>query len=154
MTPRSILCLLLLATAPIGDANEVAAPPITSEALNGTWEAVVAETGVVRMEIRARGESYLVEANGPGDDGLGVYRLVQRQVHDGKVTLRFAKVRGSWQPKGVTLRGYGYLNGESADLRVKLIQSTEQPGSYDLHLTRGTITQDLAKLSRRARDVI
>jgi hypothetical protein len=109
---------------------------------------------VVHMEIRARGESYLVDADGPGEDDVGVYRLAQRQVHDGKVTLQFAKVRGSWQPKGLTLRGYGYLNGGGADLRVKLIQSAEQPGSYDLHLTKGAITQRLANLSRRARDII
>jgi hypothetical protein len=132
---------------------EPAAPPITDETLNGTWEAVVAETDVIRMEIRPHGPSYLVES-GPSDEDFAVYRLTQRQIHDGNVLLRFEKISGGWQPKELTLRGYGYISNpgeEAADLRVKLINSL---GSYDLHLMKGTITKRLAKLSKRAGELI
>jgi len=152
MIARWLAVLFVLAAVALCDA-EPAAPPITDETLNGTWEAVVSETDIIRMEIRSHGQSYLVQS-GPIDNDFAVYRLAERNVHDGRVLLRFEKISGSWQPKELTLRGYGYIGNtgdEAADLRVKLIDSQ---GSYDLHLMKGTITKRLAKLSRHAEELI
>ena len=151
MTARSFWLALIL-TPSLCVADEVAAPPITNESINGTWEAVVADEDIIRMEISGRGESYLVDAD--RGDQIAVYRLVQREIkEDGQVLLRFTKLSGDWQPKEVTLQGFGWISGpgdENPQLRVKLLNSL---GSIDVHFMKG-ITQRLAKLSRRAGDVI
>ena len=151
MTAHS-LWLALILTPSLCVANELAAPPITNESINGTWEAVVAEEDIVRMEIRGRGESYLVDAD--RSDRLSVFRLVQREIKDdGQVLLRFTKISGDYPAKEVTLQGYGYISGpgdENPELRVKLLSSL---GSIDVHFMKG-ITQRLAKLSRRAGEAI
>jgi hypothetical protein len=91
--------------------------------------------------------------------------LAKRQIHDGQVLLRFEKVKGNWQtrdkfwggdwrPKELTLQGYGYISGpgdENPQLRVKHIDSL---GSYDVHFTKGTMAEQLVKLSRRAGELI
>jgi hypothetical protein len=147
------LILSALAIVAASPCNaEPASPPITSETLNGTWEAVVMETDVMRMEIRGHGQSYLVES-GPFDDGFAIYRLVNRQIHEGNVLLRFEKISGDG-PKEITLQGYGYISApgeDTGDLRVKAISSL---GSYDVHLMKGAITQRLVRLSKQAARLI
>ena len=155
MTARSLVSMLSILFATICCATEPAAPPITDETLNGTWEAVLGEMGVVRLDIRPQGNSYLADVDSTDKEGRALYKLVQRRVHDGKVLLRFRKLIGSWQPEEVTLDGYGYLSGlawSGADLRVKYIQGSL--GSCDLHLTKGTITDILARMSKQAEDLI
>jgi hypothetical protein len=80
---------LLVLTAPLALADEVAPPPITRETLVGVWEGIPTppcQSVVYRLEITRNGSSYLAFTLGSEDL---VYRLVSSEVTRGRLTLRF-----------------------------------------------------------------
>jgi hypothetical protein len=150
-----IAILIALLLAPVASANEDAPPPVTNDSLNGVWEGVVGDWGVHRMDVRARGNSYLAEVSSPQKDFQVLYQLVQRDVRSGHVVLRFRKVAGAdWRPAEIMVKGEGYAFGDEGELQTTLTYMKGEKGSYKLRLEKGTRTRILAKMSKQAEHLI
>ena len=150
-----IAILIAVVLAPFANANEDAPPPVTNDSLNGVWEGIVGDWILYRMDIRPRGDSYLVENFSPQKGFQTLYRLVQRDVRSGHLRLRFRKVTGAASMANeVTLRGDGYAYDGRGELRTKLVQTAGEKGSYPLRLSKGTRTRILAQMSKQAERLI
>jgi hypothetical protein len=146
-----IAILIVVFLARLASANEDAPPPVTNDSLNGVWEGIVGDWILYRMDIRPRGDSYLVENFSPESQTL--YRLVQREVHSGHVVLRFRRVSGG-SAGAVTLRGDGFAYDGAGELKTTLTLTIGETGSCPLRLLKGSRVRLLAKASRQAEKLI
>src|ERR1017187_4357540 len=149
-----IAILIAVLLAPLANASEDA-PPVTNVSLNGVWEGIVGDWILYRMDVRAHGDSYLVENFSPQEGFQALYRLIQRDVHGGHVVLRFRKIRGAaLMSSAELLRGDGYAYDGSGELQLTLLQTIGEKGSFKLRLSKGTRTRILAKMSKQAERLI
>jgi hypothetical protein len=147
-----VFCLLLPLLA---SASEESPPAVTNDSLNGIWEGLVGDWILYRMDIRPRGDSYLVEHF--AQDMETLYRLVHREVRGGSVLLRFRKVSGGlpFTPTEVTLRGHGYAGYQGqGELKTTLVQTAGEKGSFPLRLQKGSRVRILARASKQAEKLI
>ncbi|MEY2575351.1 MAG: hypothetical protein QOF80_838 [Verrucomicrobiota bacterium] len=100
-------------------ANEPGPPDLTKETLIGTWEAVSPDNPfVLRLELAARGPSYLVWT---WDGHPIMCRLVSMKVRGGHVTLNFRPMRGNdISFNDLTISGKGYGDATVGILRGSL----------------------------------
>jgi hypothetical protein len=150
-----IAILMIVLLVPLARANDDAPPPVTNHSLNGVWEGIVGDWILYRMDIRPRGDSYLVENFSPQKGAQALYLLVQREVHAGHIVLRFRKLRGgSLMATEVTLRGEGFVYDGAGELKTTLTQTVGEKGSYPLRLLKGSRTRILAQMSKQAEKLI
>ena len=150
-----IVALLLCAT----QASEGPPPPITRATLVGIWEAAPSwAQRVYRLEIAARGESYLAFTLGSEDL---VFRLTSLSVSSGgRVTLRFRslKDRGRRGANDLQITGKGYSDGQfgtfAGTLQMRYAYHDESVEKMAISFTMPPWTRDLPQLSKHSERLI
>jgi hypothetical protein len=154
--PRGFaIAALLLSLALTVEANEPGPPPITRKTLVGSWQAVSPDNPfVLRLEIAADGASYLVWM---WDSHPILARLVSSDVHGGKVTLRFRRMRSSdlgFDNFTITATGYG--DATVGVLRGKLHITNPENDDHDetIAFARPQWVNALPYLAKRAEKLL
>lgn len=134
-TRAQLWCVLALLSAmpTVSPASRDPVPPITSESILGTWEAVYVEDTirVFRLEIRRDGPSLL--AQGLAHKVGFVDKLERMTIESGKLDLVFRSDlrRGSYEVEGRKYTKTGITKiigqGTEGDLDVELIMEPDAP---------------------------
>lgn len=137
-------------------ANEPGPPALTKETLIGTWEAVSPDNPfVLRLELAARGPSYLVWT---WDDHPIMCRLVSMDVRSGRVTLKFRPMRGNdISFDDLTISGQGYGDATVGIFRGKLhIRDLGGNGDHDeaIAFRRDVWSRWLPAYSKRSEELM
>ena len=117
---KIVATIAVMITTCAAFATQVVYPPLNTETLNGTWEALVGQNPsfvLFHMEINTKGDSYLTQIT-VGDRCCFVYRLVSSQIINGNVKLRFGD--GSmkdcslvhYKPEDILIEGSGTATRE------------------------------------------
>jgi hypothetical protein len=160
-----IALVLALGTVSVG-ADQVVYPPLTSDTIAGSWEALLPQQPPTlwHVEINKKGESYLAQIT-VGASCI-IRRLVLSDVRDGQVKLHFDKAssHGVEFPElwivgtgsGIESRG-----GIDAIVSDKRPDSTPPPSAVfgvpegtHMFFTKGTWTRDLGEASKTAEKAI
>jgi hypothetical protein len=137
-------------------ANEPGPPALTKETLIGTWEAVSPDNPfVLRLELAARGPSYLVWT---WDSHPIMCRLASMNVRNGRVTLKFRPMRGNdISFDDLTISGQGYGDATVGILRGKLhIRDLGGNGDHDetIAFRRDVWSRWLPAYSKRSEELM
>lgn len=130
-------------------ADQEISPPVNKETIVGTWEALFeappSPPGLLRMEIRADGDSYVAQVVA-GMRDVAVYRLVasdSKITERGEVEFHFQQVSEGSGIGHFWIRGAGSATPRQGIIEGKL-------GDVALCFLKGSWTRELALASERA----
>lgn len=156
------ICLLIAGLPFLGSAKEFGSwptdsllEPVTQQTIVGIWEGVVGEYIFYRMEIRRRGNSYLVESSSQSTQTL--YRLTSAKVQSGHVTLRFRKIdKRAFGTDELVFEGKGRADNSQGGIEGTMKQfPTRTHGATEIKLRKGNkYFRNLSAASKRAEALI
>lgn len=165
------MALAILLASFIAKANVVVDPPLNTETLIGTWEALQEQHPPLlwHMEINKDGDSYVAEitVGDSGDSAYVVRRLISSEVKDGNVRLHFGNGAAKEMPNQVFSEIWVIGTGSGTETRGGLdavlsgirLDSIPPPAPVfglpekgHIYFIKGAWTRGVAEASRRAEE--